>query len=153
MARFMMSAALSSIMTGLAYVGIIKIKIPEEMMPPKSSWQVSMFYICAVMTMAFSLYNLVVTSFALVYAQGLALRGPPGSVAKVVRIFRAEWPSIRLVLVGSLLMLVASGIAIVWMKLDKHRFHYPLAPLGVTSVTVFVLLAMFRQIALLQSLF
>ena len=66
MSRYIMIAGLSSIMTGLSYVGLIKIKIPvrawpevrdpsrcdlsvsvcaripqEDQLPPKSSWQVS----------------------------------------------------------------------------------------------------------------
>ncbi len=110
MTRFKMTAGLSSVMTCLAYVGVIKIKVPHEMLPPDISWQVAMFYISACAAMALSMcaglpsartvrrgsgpaaasfallrYNLVVTSFCVVYAQGLALRGPPGSVAKSVR--------------------------------------------------------------------
>jgi hypothetical protein len=55
MARFTMTAGLSAIMTSLAYVGVIKIKIPHEMLPPAVSWQVAAFYISACSTMALSM--------------------------------------------------------------------------------------------------
>ena len=80
-----------------------------------------MFYICACAAMAFSLYNLVLTSFSMVQGQGLALRGPPGSIAKAVRIFQDQWRVARFVLLSSLLSLVLAGVSISWMKLDKEN--------------------------------
>jgi len=153
MSRFSMTAGLSSIMTCLSYVGIIKIKIPEDMMPPKATWQVSMFYVCGTLTMALSMYNLVVTSFCVVYAQGLALRGPPGSVARCVRIFQTEWPSIRTVLVSSIMCLILSAMSISWMKLDKRRFYYPIPAIAVSALVVVVVVFLLRRILILQELF
>uniref|UniRef100_A0A7S4BGT7 Uncharacterized protein n=1 Tax=Chrysotila carterae TaxID=13221 RepID=A0A7S4BGT7_CHRCT len=153
MSRFTMSGGLASIMTCLSYVGIIKIRIPHEMLPPNFAWQVALFYISTCITMSLSMYNLVVTSFCVVYAQGLALRGPPGSVAKSVRIFQNEWRSIRLVLILSMVMLVVSGCTISWMKLDRELYHYPLPAVIITIVIVTVLFFMVRRILLLQRLF
>ena len=51
-------------------------------------------------------------------AQGLALRGPPGSLAKAVGIFQDQWRIVRIVLVASLLAIVTAGASISWMKLD-----------------------------------
>lgn len=87
---------------------------------PRFPAQVSMFYICACSAMALSLYNLVLTSFSMVQGQGLALRGPPGSIAKAVRIFQDQWRVARFVLLTSLLALVLAGVSISWMKLDKE---------------------------------
>ena len=108
MIRFTMTAGLSSMMTMLAYIGIIKIKIPEPMREG-FWWQVATFYVCACLAMVTSLYNLVLTSFSMVQGQGLALRGPPGSLAKAVLIFQEQWRVVRLVLVMSLLSIVLSG--------------------------------------------
>ena len=134
MSRYIMVAALSSIMTGLSYVGIIKIKIPEGMQPPHPAWQVTAFYVFACLAMGLSLFNLTVTSFCLVLAQaavarvprrcphiclpthppwpqGLSLRGPPGSVARSVAIFRDQWVSIRTILQLSIICIVVAGAA------------------------------------------
>jgi len=118
MIRFTMTAGLSSMMTCLSYIGIIKIKIPEPM-KEGFQWQVATFYVCTCLAMVLSLYNLVLTSFSMVQGQGLALRGPPGSLAKAVGIFQEQWRVVRLVLVFSLLAIVLSGTSISWMKLDN----------------------------------
>merc|ERR1740124_312356 len=68
--------------------------------------------------MVLSLYNLVLTSFSMVQGQGLALRGPPGSLAKAGGIFQDQWRIVRIVLVASLLAIVTAGASISWMKLD-----------------------------------
>ena len=147
MARFVMVAGISSLVTYLSYVGVIKIKIPEEMLPPEqTAWQVSTFYVATCMTMALALYNVIVTSFCIVYAQGLALRGPPGSVARCVAIFRSQWRSIKVVLALSMASLVVSGVSISWMKLDKSRFMYPFFPIFVTCTVVGVVLSMFAKV-------
>mmetsp|Transcript_53509 Transcript_53509/g.128272 ORF Transcript_53509/g.128272 Transcript_53509/m.128272 type:complete len:238 (+) Transcript_53509:48-761(+) len=117
MIRFTMTAGLSSIMTCLSYVGLIKIKIPEPM-HEGFYWQVATFYVCTSLSMVLSLYNLVLTSFSMVQGQGLALRGPPGSLAKAVGIFQEQWRIVRVVLVASLLAIVTAGGSISWMKLD-----------------------------------
>ena len=83
MSRYIMVAALSSIMTGLSYVGIIKIKIPEDMQPPHPAWQVTAFYVFACLAMGLSLFNLTVTSFCLVLAQAAVARVPRHAHASV----------------------------------------------------------------------
>ena len=45
LSRFSTTAMLSSIMTLMSYIGIIKIKIPEDQLPPNMSWQAAAFYI------------------------------------------------------------------------------------------------------------
>lgn len=146
MSRYIMVAALSSIMTGLSYVGIIKIKIPEDMQPPHPAWQVTAFYVFACLAMGLSLFNLTVTSFCLVLAQGLSLRGPPGSVARSVAIFRDQWVSIRTILQLSIISIVVAGVSVVWMKLDRSEFFYPTPPIIITSIVGTVLIAMFHKI-------
>ena len=76
MIRFTMTAGLSSIMTCLSYVGLIKIKIPEPM-HEGFYWQVATFYVCTSLSMVLSLYNLVLTSFSMVQGQARRAR-PPG---------------------------------------------------------------------------
>ena len=73
MIRFAMTAGLSSIMTCLSYVGLIKIKIPEPM-HEGFYWPLATFYVCTSLSMVLSLYNLVLTSFSMV--QGQASRRP-----------------------------------------------------------------------------
>lgn len=100
-------------------------------------------------------YNLVVTSFCVVYAQGLALRGPPGSVAKCVRIFRAEWRSLRIVLMSSMFSLVTAGVAISWMKLAHERFLFgniPVASIFITFLVVTIILLMVKRLLALNTL-
>ena len=147
MARFAMTAGISSILTYLSYVGVIKIKIPEKMLPPSAnSWEVSLFYISTCATMSLALYNLVVTSFCIVYAQGLSLRGPPGSVARCVAIFRSQWRVVRVVLALSIASLVASCISISWMKLDERRFFYPAPSVLISFIVVSGVIAMVFKI-------
>ncbi|KAL1528205.1 hypothetical protein AB1Y20_009564 [Prymnesium parvum] len=113
--RFIAIGGVSSIMTYLSYVGLIKIKIPENR---EGSWEVSCFYVFGVLTLSFSMFNLFLTSFMVVNAQGLSLRGPPGSVARCVEICKANWLLVRLTLVGSLVCLFLAAVSIVWMKHD-----------------------------------
>ena len=120
--------------------------------------QVSMFYICACAAMAFSLYNLVLTSFSMVQGQGLALRGPPGSIAKAVRIFQDQWRVARFVLLSSLISLVLAGVSISWMKLDKEidcgagpvacwleRYWKPLFVSLMVTILMFAMLVKVRE--------
>jgi len=123
MARYIAIASVSSIMTCLAYVGLIKIKIPEyknvgsEMMPG-GSWEVMSFYVFDGLTIALAMFNLFLTSFMVVNAQGLSLRGPPGSVATCVEICKENWLIVRATLVASLVSMFLSAMSIVWMKHD-----------------------------------
>lgn len=100
-------------------------------------------------------YNLVVTSFCVVYAQGLSLRGPPGSVAKSCRIFRSEWRSVRIVLIAAMLCLVTAGVAISWMKLDHERFGFidvPISSIIVTACVFMILSLMIKRLITLNSM-
>jgi hypothetical protein len=133
MLRYITVAGISSIETGLSYVGIIKIKIPPELQPPQHrAWQVAMFYVCACLTMACALFNLCVSSFLVVNAQGLTLRGPPNSVARCVAILRSQWFSTKIALGLSLLFLLLAAVAIDWMKL--HALPSVGAAIGCTAL-------------------
>ena len=162
MYRFAITAGVSSILTCLAYIGIIKARLPE---PLKEGfhWQVVMFYICAALAMVLSLYNLVVTSFYLVQGQGLALHGAPGALVRATTIFGEEWRVMRAVLLASLLSIALAGISLSWMKLEVfghigcvgvggaacwlHRYWLPLVVSIIVTLTV---LAMFYKLHELQ---
>jgi hypothetical protein len=162
MYRFATTAGISSMLTCLAYIGIIKARIPE---PLKEGvhWQVVVFYICAALAMVLSLFNLVVTSFYLVQGQGLALHGAPGAIARAVGVFAEEWPGMRAVLLASLLSIALAGISLSWMKLEVfghigcmeageavcwlHRYWLPLVVSIIVTLTV---LAMFYKLHELQ---
>ena len=60
MLRYVTVAGLSSMMTGMAYIGLIKIKIPEVMQEKRNEfvWQVFVFYTSTSAMMALSLVNL-----------------------------------------------------------------------------------------------
>lgn len=133
--RYIAVTGISTIMTGFAYVGLIKIKIPEEMRPVgyHFAWQVFAFYVCASLTLAFSLFNVVLTGFLVVNAQGLTLRGPPNSVSRCVEILGRHWILVRTVLACSLLCLVLSVASIVWMKLDDQTYS-PWPAIGCSSI-------------------
>jgi len=123
MTRYIAIASVSSIMTCLAYVGLIKIKVPEYKQVGSvdfsgGSWEVSAFYIFAGLTIATSMFNLFLTSFMVVNAQGLSLRGPPGSVARCVEICKENWLLVRVTLVASLMSVFMAAVSIVWMKHD-----------------------------------
>ena len=140
MLRYVTVAGLSSMMTGMAYIGLIKIKIPEVMQEKRNEfvWQVFVFYTSTSAMMALSLFNLFLTSFLVVNAQGLMLRGPPNSVLRCVEILSANWLWVRATLSGSLLCLVLSAISITWMKLDDSEW-YP-GPATICSVLVLIAL-------------
>ena len=90
--RYVAVSAISSIETGLAYVGIVKIKIPEGFRIDYTftKWQVIVFYVGASTTMALGLLNLFISGFLVVGAQGLTLRGPPNSLARCGRALLAS---------------------------------------------------------------
>ena len=117
MYRFAITSGISSMLTCISYIGIIKVKLPEPM-KEGFHWQVAMFYTCAALAMALSLYNLVATSFYLVQGQGLALHGAPGALVRAVGVFRDEWGSTRAVFLGELLSIALAGISLSWMKLE-----------------------------------
>ena len=117
MYRFAITSGISSMLTCISYIGIIKVKLPEPM-KEGFHWQVAMFYTCAGLAMALSLYNLICTSFYLVQGQGLALHGAPGALVRAVGVFRDEWGSTRAVFLGELLSIALAGISLSWMKLE-----------------------------------
>lgn len=122
--RYISVTGIASIITGLAYVGLIKIKIPNGQDESQSmSWQVVAFYSSTSCTMAFALFDLVVCSFLVVNAQGLMLRGPPNSVARCVEILSANWGVVRASLALALVCLLLSVLSIAWMKLDEGPLH------------------------------
>jgi len=156
-------------LTVLSYVGIIKAKIPN-LMREGYHWQTTMFYICASLTMAFSLYNIVGISLYIMEGQGLALRGAPGSLVRTVGIYQKQWRFVGIVLVSSLLSMMLAGISITWMKLDGHTagctelgepcesechpvecwLHRYWMPLIVSIILMLTVLAMFGKVRELQ---
>ena len=139
MLRYNSVIGISSILVGLSYVGLIKIKIPEALQPETAehnpfTWQVFSFYTTTTLTMCFALFNLVLTSFLVVNAQGLMLRGPPDSVQRCVDILAAHWFTVRFALMGSLAMLLASVVSICWMKLADSEWRP--GPAVICSVVV-----------------
>jgi len=149
MGRYQMVSGLSGFCYALAYVGIIKIKIPEDQLPflGYSSWQVNTFYICSTLSMCFSLFNLTVTSFCLVLAQGLSLRGPPGSQARAVAIFVKQWDAIRFVLAVSLMTIVIAALSIAWMKLEDEAHAMKITPIFITFIVVGTFVKMAAKLA------
>ena len=105
-----------------------------------------MFYTCAASTMAFALYNVVVSGFLVVSAQGLTLRGPPNSVARCVAILQNFWPSVKWCLVCSVLSLVATACSIFWMKLEEVAL-WPASAVACTAIVTMVVLAAILKMA------
>ena len=122
MLRYVSVTGVAALQTGLSYVGLIKIKIPDGMEPPSIAWEV-LPSVCTSLTMCLSLFNVAVGSFLVVNAQGLMLRGPPDSVARCVNILGGYWPLIRNVLMLSLVTLVGAAMSIAWMKLVAVPLH------------------------------
>ena len=117
--RYIQISGLSAVVCFLTFNGMIKVVIPvrvcrptpvhengalhhpaphaqEGQQPdseqfPGGSWEVMTYYISAALTMVLSLFNLFLTSFLVVNAQSLALRGPPGAVADCVKACRDNW--------------------------------------------------------------
>ena len=87
--------------------------------------------------MALALFSLAVSSFLVVNAQGLMLRGPPNSVHRCVEILRGHWGVLKVVLGASLVALLAAAISIVWMK-EEHQSIAPWPALWCTAVVVVV---------------
>ena len=137
MLRYIAVASVSSIETGLAYVGIIKVKIPEYLRPPHHAWQVDAFYISACATMAVALFNLVISGFLVVNAQGMTLRGPPNSVARCIEILRRHWGIVKTSLALSVISLLLAGLSISWMKLNNAP-GYPYTAIAVSVVVAVI---------------
>lgn len=118
MGRYISVGGISAIMTGLSYIGVTKISIPAVLQPPVIAWQTFMFYTCSCIAMAISLYNLALSAFLVVNAQGLMLRGPPNSVVKCIEILSAQWRLVRVLVTLAVILTLMSANAIMWMKLD-----------------------------------
>lgn len=124
--RYVSIGGVSSIMAGLTYIGVTKISIPDNMQPGGTNeyaWQPFMFYACSCTAMAISLFNLAISFFLVVNAQGLMLRGPPNSVVKCIKILEKNWPLVRVLVTLAVLCTIASANSIMWMKLDASRCH------------------------------
>ena len=156
MFRYASVAGISSILVGLSYVGLIKIKIPEELDPedhgPWIEWPVFAFYVCTSLTMAAALFNFAVVSFLIVNAQGLMLRGPPDSVQRCVDILASYWMTVRVTLAISLAMVLASVVSICWMKLFDSEFANGPAALCTLVVGVVMLGAVVKMTIIYQEL-
>lgn len=148
MMRYTMTAGISSIITGMAYVSVIKIKIPEYMRPDEMwfAWQVFAFYILAASTMCVALFNMVLTSFLVVNAQGMTLRGPPNAVIISVGILERNWPLARGTLIGCLALLFASTAVIFWMKLEESEWN-PSPAIFCTAIFVGIILMAYQRMA------
>uniref|UniRef100_A0A7S2CUW3 Uncharacterized protein n=1 Tax=Haptolina brevifila TaxID=156173 RepID=A0A7S2CUW3_9EUKA len=124
MLRYIAVGGVSTILTGFAYVGLIKIEIPSKLQPGREhhpfSWEVFCFYTFMSLTLAEALFNTFLSSFLVVYAQGLTLRGPPNSLALCVRILGKNWRLARVVLGLTLLTLILSVVSVVWMMLHDE---------------------------------
>uniref|UniRef100_A0A7S3B686 Uncharacterized protein n=1 Tax=Haptolina ericina TaxID=156174 RepID=A0A7S3B686_9EUKA len=123
MERYITLGGVSSIMCSLTYVGLIKIAIPEYKQVSSEvpgnelgSAEVACFYVFTACAMCLGMFNLFITGVLVVQAQGLALRGPPGSLAKAVDICRDHWPLCRLLFAVSLCCLMGAAVSIIWMK-------------------------------------
>jgi len=95
-------------------------------------WQISAFFISISSTLALGLLNLFLIGYLVVGAQGMILRGPPGSLPRCVTVLRGYWLPVRLLLGASLASLVASILSIMWMKLEDA----PRAPASAVLCTL-----------------
>ena len=79
--------------------------------------------------------------------QGLSLRGPPGSQARAVSIFKKQWNTIRVILGLSLVATGVSALAIAWMKLadEEHEMH--ITPIFITFLVVSIFVKAAAKIA------
>ena len=115
-------------------------------------WQVSAFFISVSSTMALSLLNLSLTSFLVVGAQGMILRGPPGSLQKCVSILSAYWLPVCALMVASFGGLLASIMSIQWMKLEDAPWN-PASALFCTAIFMGVMLTTLSQIYRMMNAF
>ena len=194
--RYYAMAGLSALFVGMAYVGLIKIKLPEHMEetveeyffeqfekrhehstrilshieeshgvhgevhgvhgaahgvhgevhgPAVWPWQVSAFFFSASSTMALALLNLTLTSFLLVGAQGMILRGPSGSVQKCTGILSEYWLVTCAIMGATFLSFLASVMSIQWMKLEDAP-RSPASAIFCTLLFVGVMLMTFRNL-------
>ena len=124
MMRYAAVTGISLLITGMGLVSLIKIEVPQYMRPAEEwfVWQVFSFYVCAAATMCSALFNVVITGFLVVNAQGMALRGDSNSLVMCVEIFGDHWLLVKTVLIVELVLLACSVSLIMWMKLDESEW-------------------------------
>ena len=124
MMRYAAVTGISSLITGMCLVSLIKIKVPEYMRPDEEwfVWQVFSFYCCAAATMCSALFNVVITGFLVVNAQGMALRGGANSLVMSVEILGDHWFLVKTVLIAEVALLACSASLVLWMKLDENKW-------------------------------
>ena len=110
MMRYAAVTGISLLITGMGLVSLIKIEVPQYMRPAEEwfVWQVFSFYVCAAATMCSALFNVVITGFLVVNAQGMALRGDSNSLVMCVEIFGDHWLLVKTVLIVELVLLACS---------------------------------------------
>lgn len=118
--RYIMTAGISTIWAGLSYVGLLKIELDDYIKPNehKFALQIFIFYTCGSITMACSMYNLLLCTFLVVNAQGFLLQGPPNAIHRCVQILASNWKQVRFAVVLSVASLMAAGLSVLWIKVD-----------------------------------
>ena len=115
--RYSNLATQSSILAGFAFDGLVELEIPTDNNHPV--WFDPIFYTAGSCTMAFALYTLCVSSFAIVYGHRLALQGPTGSVERAVAVMMKSRTSIFVSFALSLTSLIVAAVAMAWVKMGN----------------------------------
>ena len=130
--RYSNLATQSSIIAGFAFDALVELEIPRG---SHARWVESAYYTAGSCTMAFALYTLCVTSFAIVYGHRLALQGPTGSVERAVAVMMKSRISIFVSFALAMFCLIAAAIFMAWVKMGD-------ASAGVTGVFGILLLVL-----------
>jgi len=145
MMRYAAVTGISLLITGMGLISLIKIEVPQYMRPTEEwfVWQVFSFYVCAAATTCSALFNVVITGFLVVNAQGMALRGGSNSLVICIEILGDHWLLVKTVLIAELALLACSASLIMWMKLDESDWA-PSPAIIITGV-IFGVMAMGYQ--------
>jgi hypothetical protein len=110
MMRYAAVTGISLLITGMGLISLIKIEVPQYMRPTEEwfVWQVFSFYVCAAATTCSALFNVVITGFLVVNAQGMALRGGSNSLVICIEILGDHWLLVKTVLIAELALLACS---------------------------------------------
>ena len=102
-------------------MGLLKIKIEPYMRPNdhKFSIQVMLFYSFGSLTLALSMYIMLLSAFLVIHAQRYMLQGPPNALQTCVHILARNWWHVRLLALTSFASLIISAMSIMWIKVDK----------------------------------
>jgi hypothetical protein len=102
-------------------MGLLKIKIEPYMRPNdhKFSIQVMLFYSFGSLTLAFSMYIMLLSAFLVIHAQRYMLQGPPNALQTCVHILARNWSHVRLLALTAFASLIISAMSIMWIKVDK----------------------------------